>query len=137
VNRRDQAAQVVRDQNPSEGEVGYPPPPPDGVLREAAYLIARGVRPLALLGTCGSADASIVRHRLLTLGQARCIPFVMPAADGAVAFGYASHAWAVDLLRWADQKAPEIQRDRILGLLLGYAPDAIRFFEEMGNGANP
>ena len=50
--------------------------------------------------------------------------------------GYASHAWAIDLLKWA-MGAPLVQRNRIFGLLLGYSPDAIRRFEELGDTVGP
>lgn len=135
--------------------LGYPPLPPDQVMREAAYLVGRGVRTLAILGTCATTDAMTTRHRLLANGQAGCVPFTVPVREGRVTavgvqgerdlcgrflegclFGYASHAWGVDLLRWVNRAAPVKQRDRILGLLLGYAPDAIRSFEELTERAS-
>lgn len=109
----------------------YPSLPPDETLREAAYLIARGVRPLALVGTCAASDALSTRHHLLIAGERDAIPFVLPSGDGGAKCGYASHAWVIDLLKWVDSFAPARQRHRILGLLLGYAPDEVRAFEEL------
>jgi hypothetical protein len=105
----------------------------DDLLREQAYLVARGVRPLALVGTCVEGDEASTRHRLLVGADGQlAIPFTTPS--GRV--GYASHAWVVDMVRWADS-APVIQRDRILGLLLGYDPNSIRQFEERGATLGP
>lgn len=44
--------------------------------------------------------------------------------------GYASHKWAIELFGWA-LAIPEIQRNRIFGLLLGHGPEAIKQFEEL------
>lgn len=64
-----------------------------------------------------------------------CIPFVVDREDGCADFGYAAAAWAVDLLRWmALAKIPSEQEARIMGLLLGYSPNAIRTFEERRAG---
>ena len=102
------------------------PNPSDDLLREQAYLVERGVRPMALV------DGDRTVHDLLRVGGTRAVPFAV--REGVS--GYASHAWVVDLLRWADT-APAIQRDRIVGLLLGYCPDAIRRFEELGVTVGP
>jgi len=103
------------------------------LLREQAYLIERGVRPLAATGTCGDRTPdSVVQELHGGAAGARVIPFALP---GGIC-GYASHAWVVDLVRWADS-GPRVQRDRILGLLLGYKPDAIRQFEELGSTLGP
>jgi hypothetical protein len=105
----------------------------DDLLREQAYLVARGVRLLALVGSCEPYEASGMPHQLLThAGGEPVIPFATPSGTA----GYASHAWVVDLIQWADT-APRIHRDRILGLLLGYSPDAIRQFEELGSTLGP
>jgi hypothetical protein len=44
-----------------------PPSPSEDLLREQAQLVARCVRPLALVGSCRLAEAPAVRHRLLRL----------------------------------------------------------------------
>jgi len=118
-------------------KVEYPCLPSDDLLREAATLVARGVRSLALVGSCAPDDAPTVRHTLLTLATPGAVPFVVAARDASATYGYASHAWAVDLYRWASEGIPVVQRDRILGLLLGYSPDAIRSFEERAVGGEP
>ena len=74
---------------------------------------------------------TLLRHRLLVHTEPGALPFAVVVGD-AVLSGYASHKWVVDLLVWA-QDAPWVQRDRILGLLLGYSGEAIRDFEELGS----
>jgi hypothetical protein len=105
----------------------------DDLLREQAYLVARGVRLLALVGSCEPCEVAGMPHHLLTRASGHAvIPFVSPRGIA----GYASHAWVVDLVTWADS-APRIQRDRIFGLLLGYDPESIRQFEELGSTLGP
>jgi hypothetical protein len=50
------------------------------------------------------------------------IPFVLEEASCNADCGYAFRAWVVDLLYWA-WPAPLVQRQRILGLLVGYDSD--------------
>ena len=105
----------------------------DDLLREQAYLVSRGVRALALMGSCEPCEIAGMPHQLRArAGGEPVVPFATPS--GTV--GYASHAWVVDLVLWADS-APRIQRDRILGLLLGYDSDSIRQFEELGSTLGP
>ena len=52
-------------------------------------------------------------------------------------YGYASYLWAADLLRWSYEAAPMVQRDRIVGLLLGYNTAAVRDFEERTGTLEP
>lgn len=104
----------------------------DDVLREQVYLVARGVRPLALAGECDVAETFAVRSRLAVVAAREALAFVRDLGKGRAACGFASHAWAIDLFVWASTEAPALQRDRILGLLLGYSPDAVRRFEELG-----
>jgi hypothetical protein len=105
----------------------------DDLLREQAFLVARGVRPLALVGTVEPCQVASAPNTLLRRADGEgVIPFAIPSGLA----GYASHAWVVDLIQWADT-APRIHRDRILGLLLGYSPDAIRQFEEFGSTLGP
>lgn len=49
-------------------------------------------------------------------------------------FGYPARAWIIDLLRWIEQKASSEQKHRLLGLLLGYSPDAIAVHDEAMSG---
>jgi hypothetical protein len=93
--------------------------------------VARGVRPLALVGSCEPSETHTVRYRLLRLTTPGAIPFTIPGDGGSSAeCGYAARAWVVDMLRWA-WTVPLVQRQRLLGLLLGYSPDAIGQFEEL------
>ena len=101
--------------------------------REQAYLVARGVRPLALVGHC-LADQRImfeVISQLEDCSSAGAIPFVFPRNDGFADYGYANSTWAIDLLRWAQSgEVPTNHQHRIIGLLLGYSVVAIRNHEE-------
>ncbi len=104
-------------------------PSPD-LVREQAYLVSRGVRALALLGTCEPDQAEEARGLLVVHGQhyPEALPFLLNDGD-ACHYGFAAAAWCVDLYRWA-QGQPETQRERIEGLLLGYGPREIERHEE-------
>lgn len=110
--------------------------PPRDVLHNEAYLVSRGVRPLALAGHC-PADPLImlrVKQGLHRVRQAEMvIPFVFPEGDpgGMAAFGYASHRWCIDLLEWVlSGEVPPARKHEMLGLLLGYSPSAIARHQE-------
>jgi len=113
--------------------------PSSEVLREQAYLVARGVRPLSLAGHChvGVGDVllrlatQVERH-----GEANAVPFVVDHGNGAASFGYAGSRWALDPYEWSvkDPSIPQEQRDRIIGLLLGYGAPAVSRYEEEGSG---
>lgn len=105
------------------------------LIREHAYLIANGVRPLALVGTCEAEPTTMLRvtTQLENAAGPSAIPFVLDRGDGLADFGYAASGWALDLFRWvtrADSAVPPCQKHRIRGLLLGYGTEAIRSFEE-------
>lgn len=104
--------------------------PSADLVREQAYQISRGVRPMALLGTCGHDRIAEVRGLLTVQGQhhPEALPFVLSDGD-VVHFGFAAASWVVDLFRWA-QGQPEAQRERIEGLLLGYGPREIERHDE-------
>jgi hypothetical protein len=116
-------------------------PSPD-TLAEQAYLVARGVRPLALAGHCHLPEADVdvalltVATELERHGEPGAIPFVVDHADGVMSFGYSASRWALDLYEWAvkDPSVPQEQRHRIIGLLLGYDMPAISRHEEEGSG---
>ncbi len=107
-------------------------PSPD-LAREQAYLVSRGVRPMALLGAHYlpmSVDEA--RDQLASWGQhyPEALPFVLVGGDGStIHFGYAAAAWCVDLCRWA-RGQPEAQRERSEGLLLGYGAREIERHDE-------
>lgn len=107
-------------------------------IEREAYLVERGVRPIALMGT-RPADAT-EKVRLLTQLKKFCYkmdvkPFVIDRNDGAVEYGIASAGWALDLFKWLlSAKIPQVQKDRIQGLLFGYDIKSIARFEELSNG---
>lgn len=109
-------------------------------LREHAYLVARGVRPLALVGQCENAPLTMLRTATAIEGAAEsgAIPFVIDRGDGYADYGFAVARWALDLFRWitnaAQDAVPDQQRTRILGLLFGYSAESIRLFDESQDG---
>jgi hypothetical protein len=112
----------------------------DDLVREQAYLVARGVRPLAIIGECGTDTVTMMRAatRIETLSVPGAIPFVCDCKNGAAEFGFAAEPWVVDLFEWvmtADRSAvPTEHRHRVLGLLLGYSAAAVRDFEAHTSG---
>ncbi len=109
------------------------------LIEEQAYLIANGVRPLAVVGSCLADPETMLRvtTQLENAAKSGAIAFVLDRGDGFADFGYASSSWALDLFRWvtrADSGIPSCQVHRIRGLLLGYGVEAIRSFEERSNG---
>lgn len=109
------------------------------VLAEHAYLVARGVRPLAIANHFPTASASELRIATVIEGAAESedvLPFVLDHGDGSGSFGYAANRMTLDFYEWAasDRAIPEQQRHRIIGMLLGYSPVAISRYEETGCG---
>ncbi len=98
-------------------------PSPD-LVREQAFLISRGLRPMALLGHCAPEQEADVRGLLYVHGaNYEAIPFFHRTPTG-FDFGFAAEGWVLELYVWA-QGAPRPHRERIEGLLLGYSPAAI------------
>jgi hypothetical protein len=97
-------------------------------VRDASYLVARGVRPLAIVGE-GAADDVVMIRAMTVLGRHsddRAIRFVVDHHDGTASWGYAAAAWVVELYKWVRvEEKDESRRHQVLGLLLGYSPDAI------------
>jgi len=91
---------------------------------------------MALVGTCPS-DTDSKLKMLAKLERCRewpSIPFVIDKGEGSADYGYASHQWVIDLYRiFAGANSPASERERgcIVGLLLGYSPDAINRGIEM------
>jgi hypothetical protein len=112
----------------------------DDTLREHAYGIARGVRPLALAGMCRAEPDEMLaaQTRLEAMGEPGAIAFVCPRTDEFADCGYASAAWVIDLYRWmvgaVDDVLPSKHRHRMVGLLLGYGVSAIADYEEQAAG---
>jgi hypothetical protein len=106
----------------------------DEVIQEQAYLVARGVRALALIGICPADPLLMLRAatRIEAFADPAVIPFVVDRGDGVADCGVAGAAWALDLYRWviASDALPPVQRERIIGLLLGYSADAVRLYED-------
>lgn len=111
--------------------------PSNDALEEAAYLISRGVRPLALVGHCPAREGVMlrVRTRLSTAALPfDALTFVIREGHGSAAFGYAAHRWVIDLLGWVlSDEVPPARKHEVLGLLLGYSPSAIARHQE-GDG---
>jgi hypothetical protein len=75
---------------------------------------------------------------MTTLGTTNCvgaIPFVVDRGDGIADCGFAVSKWAIDLFRYAVREAPDQQRHRIIGLLLGYSAQAIHAYEELNDAS--
>jgi hypothetical protein len=111
--------------------------PSRDALEEAAYLISRGVRPLALMGHCPAEPAVMLLRVRTVLATATerfdAIPFILVEADRpqSASFGYAAHRWVIDLLEWVYSRGvPKARKHQVLGLLLGYSPSAIARHEE-------
>jgi hypothetical protein len=112
----------------------------DSLTFEHAYLVARGVRPLALVGHCPTDALCLHRaqQQLESFAAAGAIAFVCDRGDGFADYGFAGAQWAIDLYRWSVQKndaVPVAQQHRIIGLLLGYSTAAISDFETAADPA--
>lgn len=91
--------------------------------REASYLVARGVRPLALVydGLADRDDLLKLASQLEAVGDVNCLPFVVDHGDGRAGCGYVGAEWVIDLYEWATSAViPARHRHAVLGLLLGY-----------------
>ena len=112
----------------------------DNLIREHAYLVSRGVRPLAIVGHCSDDPLAMLRTatKIEALACEGAIPFVSDAHDGIVDFGYAASRRVIDLFCWLrsanEEAVPEEHRDRILGVLLGYGVDAVRWLAPRSSG---
>ena len=98
------------------------------VVFEQSWLVARGVRALALLGTVNSEPGAMrsAHIYLAQHGDNRAIPFVMKRDDTDYAdVGFAAAQWVIDLLDWSYRCAPARQGHCIVGMLLGYSPPEI------------
>ncbi len=117
--------------------------PIDGTIQDAAYQVSRGIRPLVLLGHVRPDPITLLRayNRLQYLGgqysgmTVQPIPIVALRKDEACAdAGFAARQWVVETLAWIHDNAPQPHLDRLLGLLLGYSPDAIAAHDEVQSG---
>lgn len=113
------------------------PLPHDDVIREHAYLIARGVRTIAIVDAIEAKPWLMERvaTRLERLSDGQSIPFVMDRGDGMADIGYAAQPWAIELLKWVMRAdIPVLHKNRIVGLLLGYSSEAVQRYENAGVG---
>lgn len=93
---------------------------------------------MALAGWCRADPLVMLRvsTRLEAAAEAGALPFVIDHQDGSATFGYAAARWVLDLYEWLvrDTHVPQEHRERITGMLLGYAAEAISRYEESGTG---
>ena len=112
----------------------------DDLVREQAYLVARGVRALAIVGECSTDTVTMMRTatRIEGLSVPGAIPFVCDCKNGAAEYGFAAEGWVVDLFEWLmsaeNDMVPTEHRHHVLGLLLGYSPSAVRDFQSHTSG---
>ncbi len=111
----------------------------ESYISEHAYLVARGVRPMAIVGRV-EADKNLMlqavsRLEIVSIGEP-VIPFVVPRDNGFADCGFAAARWVIDLYAWlvGPNGVPEDHVHRITGLLLGYDAKAIRDHDERGCG---
>ena len=112
-----------------ESQLSEPLIPSDDCLQEHIYLISKGVRPMALVGSCEAEPTIMLRAATLIETAAalqRVIPFVIDRGDGFADFGYASHQWVIELFEWAiSEGCPRNKTHQIIGMLLGYSSSEI------------
>lgn len=117
--------------------------PPDELLQEQAYLVSRGVRPFALIGTIPGVDPlelTKLYTQLLFVSTKGAqglepIPVVVPRRDGTCTdYGFAAKSWVVETFEWVMNNVPQPHTNRLLGLLLGYSPDAVAALDEAESG---
>lgn len=115
------------------------------VVSEQAYLVARGVRLLAVAGVVKDVVENVVDMRQMLYeaavesagSQERVpIPFLVKDPDtNLINLGYASHEWVIDVYEWLlGGTVPPQMVSRVMGLLLGYSGDAVAQYECMQAG---
>ena len=113
--------------------------PPDTIDHEA-YLISRGVRPMALLDSVpGSSRGTIAAWGMYLANICRPYnggteetapyPFIIPHPDkDKLHLGIAAYPWVIESYKYLLYKIEEPWQQHFLGLLLGYSPAAIHEF---------
>jgi hypothetical protein len=115
------------------------------VMGEQAYLVARGVRLLAIVGVVEDVFDTVVDVRQMLFeaavesagSQAYVpIPFLVKNPDTKlIDVGFASHGWVVDVYEWLlAGTVPDQMVSRVMGLLLGYSGDAVAQYEHWQAG---
>lgn len=113
---------------------------PDDTIREHALLIARGVRPMALVDVLHITDqaaADKVHMQLMRYASEAggdILPFVVKSNDVLSYCGFAAASWVIDLMQFAVTDAG-CRKHQIIGLLLGYSASAIQYHEDFTAGA--
>ena len=106
----------------------------DDLIFEQAYLVSKGVRALALVGSIPESDAMLRMATHIKLGIASeglAIPFVItPYNDNFATCGFAAEEWVIDLLKWSWANMPQREHELLLGLMLGYSPKEIQDYTE-------
>jgi hypothetical protein len=111
----------------------------DDYISEHAYLVARGLRPMAIVGHVKTDDLLMLQVAS-KLEIATCninvIPFVIPRKDDFADCGFAAATWVLELYAYIVQSGdiPDKHMHRIRGLLLGYSAEAIRQHDERTSG---
>ena len=113
-------------------------------VKSEAYLVSRGVRPLALVGEVEADPMAMLKAfnkvSYATNGMRDCsgnpvIPVVAERKGEQTAYvGYAARGWVVETFKWVIDNVPQPHLNRLLGLLLGYSVDAIVSNEESTAG---
>ena len=109
---------------------------------EQGYLVSRGVRPLALIGTCDAEPFQMLetysKLRYMRFGVAQGhepIPLVVERKNrGYADYGFAQRAWVAETFQWISENVPQPHLNRLLGLMLGYSADAIAAQDECESG---
>jgi hypothetical protein len=114
--------------------------PPDDTVEEHALLVARGVRPMALvafLSSRGQLDQvyDVLRGFASKSGD-MCLPFVVDDGNGRAYCGFAAAKWVIELLGFvvSDKMAANLKHE-VIGLMLGYSPSAIQWHRDFSAGA--
>jgi hypothetical protein len=112
------------------------------ICAEHEYSVSRGVRPLAEVGQCSANKTAMLRAitKLGMVTSGTAIPFILKRDGGIADYAYASHRWIIDLYKWAIKQTGSItknQRSQIIGLLLGFRPDATENLEHWTGDLKP
>ena len=112
------------------------------VLAREQFLIQHGVRHVVICGYIDKDEESMSAMLAMlrytpTYGCGeicdQAIPFVIPGPCNAIC-GYASHPWIIETLDWVYNNVEGPHRSRLMGMLLGYHPDAIELDGHMYSG---
>lgn len=118
---------------------------PDELIVDHAYLVARGVRLLAVIGTVRNTEMAtdVMNQRLAKIAAESAgtqelypIPLLM-GEEGCewATVGFASHEWVINAYEWLQgDDVPGDIANRLIGLLHGYSGEAISKFGRNTSG---